>query len=210
MAVYVDDQVVDLPGNDLSELLASAASRLDDSGRVVAEVQLDGQVLAGGDLDEHQQDVIDGGEWRLYTADPRDLTRATLEMMLVQLDKANHHQADAADKLTRDDQVKAMNSIDQALEVWQQTQTAVHQSVTLLNIDLSKVELGDHTASDVVIDLAEKLRAFIETLREGDSVALADALAYEWPQSIERWQGMLAAIIEQIDGMEQNGCNTSP
>jgi len=47
MAVYLDDEAVALEGDDLGGVLASASERLKPSGRVVVEVEVDGQKLVG-------------------------------------------------------------------------------------------------------------------------------------------------------------------
>ena len=199
MAIFLDDKPAELGGSDLAQVLSSVRSHLASTGRMVVEVKRDGQCLVGDDLERAQSDSAAEGEWRLYTADTRDLARSTLEAMLSQLDQARQYQLEAADKLNEDQQEEAMQLIAQAIGIWQQTQQAVSHCVSLIGIDLTQLSVNDAPASSVVESLVDQLTAMRDAIVAGDTVNLADSLAYEWPHTADRWQKILDAIVEKID-----------
>ena len=202
MSIYLDDQPVDLSGDSLAEVLSSAHDQLAQTGRIVVEVSLDGETLAPNELDRQEQQPVSGGELRLYSADPRDLSRSTLEGLLGELDQARQLQTDAAEQITQDQLVEAMDMLGRAMEIWQQTHQAVSQSLSLVGIDLDDVEVEGQHGPEIVDKLVDQLKAMRDTIQGADSVGLADALAYEWPEIAELWQKMLASIIEKLDEID--------
>ena len=199
MAIYLDDQPVQLGGDDLAAVLDAAKQQLAHSGRVVVEVSVDGKTLTNDELQDQIHSAVGSGEMRLYTADPNDLVRSTLEMLLGQLDEARQHQSDAAERLHQDERDEAMSLISQAMDVWMQTQQAVAHSVNLTDINIETIDVEGTPGRALIDQLIDQLKSLRDTIEAGDSVALADALAYEWPQIADRWQKMLLKIIEQID-----------
>ncbi len=199
MAVYLDDEQVQLEGVDLASVLASAKDRLAPSGRVVVEVHVDGQPVVGDDLDEKQQVDPLEAELRLYSADPRELAVATLQQVQEKLDDAAEAQLRAAELFQQDQQNEAMAEVGRAVTVWQQLQQAVLTSSQLLDIDFDTKTVDDQSVSQITDGLLGQLRSLREMLSSGDSVALADALAYEWPETVERWDRFIAEMIRWIE-----------
>jgi len=199
MSVFVDDKQVDLPGEDLASLLEAARSHLTDSERVVVEVSLDGEELTGQQLENQAQIAVAGREVRFYTADPRALAAETLGQVRQQLQQLDGLQQEAAELLQQDQARAGLQQVGQAVEVWLQTQQAVEHSAQLLGLDLSAMEVDGQSVSQITQNLAEQLKRLKEQLSEGDTVALADALAYEWPETIQQWDRLLETLIERIE-----------
>ena len=126
MPVFVDDMPADLAGLDLAAVLESAKSRLRDSGRIVVNVLLDGLALDGEELGRRLTESVGDGELRLYTADPRDLSRSALEMLLADFDEVARHQNQVADLISRDETNEALTQLVNVMEKWRQSQEALH------------------------------------------------------------------------------------
>ena len=199
MPIFLDDQRVDLDGDDLGQVLAAAGSVLGDSGRIVVEVSLNGQTIGGSEIEARGNEAVGDGELRLYSANPHDLARSTLEALMDQLDRAVGHQNEAAELIHRDEQQPAMVALGQAIDIWQQTYAAVMQTAGVLALDVQGLCVGDRAATDVLGDLAGQLGALRDAIAGADSVAVADALAYEWPQMAADWKQLLLGMIDAID-----------
>lgn len=200
MPVLIDDQPVPLAGQSLRELLASANSHLAESGRVVVEVKLDGQPVTGDAL-ESDTPTPDQSEVRVYTAEPAALAAGILEQVREQLHAASKMQQEAADLLQEDEASQALELVRGSIDGWLQAQQAVTQTAALLNIDLSlvQVESEDDTVVMRMQELIQRLVELKDLVQANDFVSLADALAYEWPQVTEQWDGAIGAIIREIE-----------
>jgi len=199
MSVFVDDQPTALAEPTLDALLAAARQHLDGSGRVVVEVMIEGEALSGEALEQPEQVTTEGKEVRLYTADPRRLAVETLGQVRARLEDAGQIHEDAAEHLQQDQPKEGMQKVAQVVEIWMQTQQAVQHSATLLGFDLDSLEVEGVTMSELTNNLAEQLRGLKDMLNEGDTVALADALAYEWPETVQRWTALVQALIDRIE-----------
>ena len=68
-----------------------------------------------------------------------------------------------------------------------------------VGLALDRISVDDRPATELINDLIEQLKAMRQLLVDGDTVALADVLAYEWPDTVDQWQALIAAIIRQIE-----------
>ena len=199
MPIYLDDQPVQLSGVDLASVLDSAGDHLRAIGRIVVEVTLDGETLVDEQLESRRHDAVGDGELRLYSANPRDLSRTTLEAVLGRLDAVAQRQREAADLISSDQQNEAMTALTQAIEGWQQSQQVVIQTASLTATDLSTLDIDGAPAQAVIEQVITMLQVVRDTIEARDMVGLADTLAYEGPALIEQWQKLVTALIERID-----------
>ncbi|MFW6058618.1 MAG: hypothetical protein ACODAQ_00465 [Phycisphaeraceae bacterium] len=199
MPIYLDDEAVELPGDDLGTVLAAARERLEADGRVVVEVAMDGQTLSADDLEQqHQTPVPADSDVRLYTADPAALSIETLEQVRTALSGAADLQDQAADLLQQDQISEAMQKVAQVVEIWLQVQQAVLNAALLTSVDLDELKVDDQPLSAFTDDLVEKLNTLKETIHNQDTVGLADALGYEWPEVVDRWDRLVGELIARI------------
>lgn len=202
MAIYLDDQPLELQDADLESALASATAHLAATGRVVVEVQLDGEPLVGDALDQQQTTVLGDLELRLYSADPQELSVLTLRQIRDRLEDAREAQAQAAQLLQEDQQSLAMGQVMRVIEIWQQTQQAVLHCVQLLGVDLDGKQIDGHSVTQVTDALLEQLRGLRSLLSSRDTVGLADVMAYEWPGTVDQWD----RFVTQLIGWIQQDC----
>ena len=200
MTVYIDDEPVDLAGVDLGTMLQEARRRMESLGRIVVEVELDGQRLDPSDLASRQQaPVADHSNLRLVTTDPHILASSTLHRIRGELETVRQEQIEAADLLQQDKKTQAVQHMASALDRWQQTQQAIGQATELIGIDLNSLTVGEQPVEAVMDGLICHLKALRGMLAARDTVALADALLYECPKTVDQWDQLLIAMIDAID-----------
>lgn len=201
MVVYIDEELIDIQSCGLGLVLQEAKKHLAASGRVVIEVEVDGRQLEYDALAELERSSIDESEVRLTSADPRDVAVAALCEVRKHLasTKQDHHLA--AEMLQQDNQAEAVGKIASLVTVWQRTHRAVIESSALMGVDVGMLTVGEQTAEDVVGTLAEHLKTLRDLLQARDTVGLSDVLLYEWPEVIARWDLLVGALMDQIEGV---------
>ncbi|MEQ9454127.1 MAG: hypothetical protein RLN76_05985 [Phycisphaeraceae bacterium] len=198
MKVTIDSNQVTLDGQTLGEVLDEARILLEDQGRVIASVELDGSPLVGDGLDDSRDLEIVDGALSLGSEDVTMLATSALGEVDEALLAAEGLQTEAADLLQGDDPIPAFEKIGQAMSIWMQAQQAVAQAAIITGIDLEELTIEERSASDDIEHLRERLEQLKDMMVRGDTVALADTLAYEWPESVGRWRGLVRGLTDQI------------
>jgi hypothetical protein len=198
MPVFLDDQAIELPGPSLGQLLDTARQQLADGGRVVVEVAVAGQKLDEQQIGERAAEDIADQEVRLFSADPKALAVETLDGVRHRLHDAEKLQQDAADLLQRDQPQEALQNVGRSIEAWLQVQQAVLQSAMLLGINLDQIDVDGQPAHELTSRALEQLHDVKGFLQNDDTVALADALQYEWPETAAQWSRLIDALIAKI------------
>ena len=183
----------------MRELLAAARDQLAPAGRVVVEVRVDGEIIAGPALDEETLTQPDC-DIRIYSAHPGELVVGVLEDVRTGLAESTKLQQEAAELLQQDEPGKALDLVKQSIEGWLNAQQAVGQSAQLLQIDLSAGTIEDQSVLERMTELVGSLTELKDAVVANDFVAIADMLQYEWPQITERWDAALGAIVKYVEG----------
>lgn len=202
MPVFIDDQATTLPGDTVAQVMQQAQTRITDQGRMIVEVQLDGRTLVDDALDHASELPMADAELRLYTADPATLCIESLEQARPRLDQAQQLTQQASELLQQDQTPTAMQHLGEILAVWQQVQQVVSHVLALSQIDPEALTVDGETAQQMIHSLVERFEEMREQVVAGDAVALADALAYEWPETAGKWQQLIDAMIHQLSQAE--------
>jgi len=205
MPVLLDDQTVDFGVQQLGEVLGKANEQATAQGRLVVEVSIDGRVLNHNELQEMAQVPTVAVTVGLKTANMKDLALETLDQAQDQLDSVRDLQEDAADLLQEDKAIEGFEKIGKLIEMWIQTQQAVGGVAQLMKLDLSKVQVDDQPLSTVSESMVQQLMQLKEAIEAGDTVTLSDALAYEWPEQVDRWERLIVSVSEAVDPTRRGG-----
>jgi hypothetical protein len=198
MAVYIDDEPVELEGEHLSGVLAAAQAYLRPRGRLIVEVSVDGRPVVGEQLDAQAALSVAGSEVRLASASPEELVCAALEDARAALAEARDLQMEAAELLQQDDAGAAMRKVAAAVTLWQQTQEAVMQSLRVTDVRLEDLRVDGRGSDELIQELIDQLKRVMELKVHNDAIGLADALAYEWPRTLEAWDRMIEQLIDRV------------
>jgi len=199
MPVKIDDQPVSLEAGSLRALLAAARDHLAPAGRMVVQVQVDGQPVVDEALDSDQPADFAGKEVQMFSATPAELAVGALEQSREQIAEARQQQEDAAELLQKDEPAKALDLVGGSIAGWIQAQQAVTSVAQLLGLDLTAIKVDDQDVASRTQELLTRLVELKELLEANDHVALADALAYEWPETTDRWDAALGAMVKHIE-----------
>lgn len=200
MAIYLDDEAVELAGTDLANVLLAAQQHLAPDGRIVVEVQVDGTSLSGDELEQQGGRDVARTELRLYSAHPAEIAAETLEQVRYRLAAVRQSQSDAADMLQQDRAAEALQKVAHAVEGWMQAQQAVSMAAGLTDIDLNQLTVDQQPVSAITDAVVTALTQMKEMLAAGDTVAMADALAYEWPEHVDAWDRLVEQLLREIEG----------
>lgn len=199
MQCFLDDQPYEAQGVSLSEILDDASAHLAPAGRMVVEVRLDGESLGSEALDTHHEADMTGRKVELLSADTRLTAIETLEAAKIGLDHIRSLQDEAAEMLQADRPAEAMPKVGEALALWQQVSQTVLFSAQVVELDLQSQVVDGRNFVDVSNDLAQQIRDLGERIIAGDGVAIADAMAYEWSETVEIWRGVLDHMSRAIE-----------
>ena len=210
MPVLIDGQPVEIDGADLSDVLSAARCHLDPAGRVIVEVELDGEPLDTETMESRRQDPVAGCELKLTSADPGAVAVEVLRNVSAGLSAVRQDQKIAAELLQQDDQAQALQRLSSIIETWQQAQQGVIQSLSLSLIDIDTLKSGERKVPDLLNALADGLRSLRDQLAARDTVAIADALLYEWPAILDQWDMLVAAVIDAIEHRRPSSGQSQP
>ncbi|MFI4861507.1 MAG: hypothetical protein ACIAXF_12605 [Phycisphaerales bacterium JB063] len=202
MAVRIDDEPVALEANSLRSLLAAAREHLAPAGRMVVQVQVDGEMIVDEALDSDTPADFSTADVQVYSAKPTELAVGALEQARAMIDTARQQQEQAAELLQKDQTAQALNQVGASIQGWIQAQQAVTAVAELLGLDLTAIRVEGDTVAARTQELLARLVELKAQIESNDHVSLADALAYEWPESTQRWDAALGALVQHIEGAD--------
>ncbi len=188
------DQPSPLTAPNLGGLLDAARQQLDAQDRVIVEVQIDGETLTGDDIAARAHVPIVAVDIALHTAAPAQIAGDALTHIQSLLDEARQLQADAADDLQADHSQPAFEKLAALIDRWLQVQQGVADVAQFTGLELANLDAAGTPMPEVSAELLNQLHALKEAIESSDGVTLADALAYEWPAQVDRWDAVVAAI----------------
>lgn len=199
MAVYLDDQAVELTGGSLVEVLRAAQQRIAPDGRVLVEVRLDGESLTGDKLAQSSESDVTAVEVRLYSADPKVIAADALDQVRRKLAVVRQGQQEAAELFQQDRGLEALRTLAAWIDAWLQVQQAVTEAASLVSIDLAEFDVDGTPGSKLMEQLIGGLRELKDGIIRQDTVALSDALLYEWPAIVDQWDRLIERLVDTID-----------
>lgn len=202
MRVTLDDQPCTFNANNVHDALAQAADLARDQDRLIVEVIVDGTPWGDRELADDEATAVAAREVNLVTASSRDLVAQTFDDAGGALNDIDRLHKDAAEFLQVDQRPAAMQSLAEAIGVWQSVREAVSKGADVVGIDLADVRTADGSAMDAIGQLNEHLTGLRDALVQDDGVAIADTLLYELPEVVDQWRAVLDALQQQITSSE--------
>ena len=204
MTIMLDQEVV-TPELDaastLGETLLWVQNRLQDTGKVIVKVEIDGTVLDGTALSEKDQMAVGARQVGIFTADQRDLAHAMLGKLAALVEYLGTRHRDVANLIEQGQLPKALEQLGGVLSAWQQIDQAYSSLCRMLHLRVEDLHVGDKRATDSLAEFQGQLQEIHQALTQQDMVLLADVLQYEMDGAVANWTGMLAATLGVVDGV---------
>ncbi|MEM0915196.1 MAG: hypothetical protein AAGK09_11375 [Planctomycetota bacterium] len=201
MPTYLDDQPFATQAPTLAAALDAVRRDVEASGRLIVEVTLDGQGLVGESLQAQAEAGLEDAELRLYSAEVVEVVGDALREVRASIDRIEGMHAEAADHLQRGDQSAGLATVGEVIELWLGVQVGVGQAASVAGIELEGLAVGATTAEALIAGLLERLQELKGQIESGDTIALADALAYEWSEITAPWGELVdTLLVRVVDG----------
>ena len=200
MRVTIDSKPIDVgsaAGATLAELLRHVGRSLNDSGRVLFKVKLNGREVSPTGR-EGEQVLAETDELELTSADPRQLARETLEQVGELFEQSRNSASQAAEHLQQGQISRAMEQLAGLVGLWSSAQQAVVQTSRLLSMDLEKMQVAGESFAEHIGRFQQQLQQIKSALQNRDYVSLADILNYELPDLTDRWQSLIKAVLAEM------------
>lgn len=202
MRVYLDNRDLGVTARTLGEALKAGVTEAEAAARVIIEMKADGVPVGDEEL-ERAGEPSQIGELHLVSADARTLVRVTLHDAADALNEARARQNAAAELVQAGDTQKALDELQQALQLWQLVRGTLDKSAQLLALKPDQTEVPGPDGktirlADEADALTRSLGVVKSALEQQDWSALSDVLAYDMEQRVGTWQRMLRALGDQI------------
>lgn len=202
MQLWIDDTQLDSPDN-LEAAFEIARKHAEDSGRLIIDIQADGQPIDDALLDQPPSDNAGVEELRLTTTNFKAFLIETIESAKDALESTKGDQVEAADQIRTGELDQAIESLKSVLEGWHAVRDVVSQSAALAEIDVNALEIIDAkgtstTGAQSIESLSKNLAEVRNCLAKSDWASLGDAIEYDLDDQINAWNALLNAMIAQI------------
>jgi hypothetical protein len=202
MQTFLDNKLLGPQHDTFAAALKAAADEAARTGRVIVEAMLDGAAVADDILERPPEQPI-GRELRLTSVQPRALVRVTLMDAADALEAARQEQHRSADLIQTGKVDEALPPLSAAIQTWQAVRDAVEKSAALLRIPLDEISLpGGASGTDTLIELIGALAGRLEEVKRSlaaeDWSALADVLAYDLGEQVDRWKLVLVSLSDSL------------
>ena len=187
----------DLLGILQNELAATPAGA--GGARVVVRVELDGHVLDGPALETARTWPIDQRNVKFLTAEKGPLARSMVGKIAALIEYLAGQHAEIARLFEQNQPGKALEKLAGVLSAWQQIQHAFSTTLTMLQVDVNTLMVGDVPAADLIAEFCLQLKSIETALKDHDMVLLADILQYEMDTAVANWVGMLEATVALLE-----------
>jgi hypothetical protein len=198
MEVRVDDRPLALalgPGSSLRELLQDVRSRVRSEGRIVVSVTLDGAAL-GSEKERELGEQAPGAAARLEfrTADAAEFSRETLAGLIAETGQVERLHDEAAEKVIAGRYDDALATFEACFRGWSLLSGAVRDILSLVPVDLAKLDAAGEPASARIRKVVEGLELFRKAFAARDVVRIADVAQYELRPRVADWRAVLEAL----------------
>tara|TARA_A100001391_G_scaffold203766_1_gene197023 strand:+ start:303 stop:926 length:624 start_codon:yes stop_codon:yes gene_type:complete len=202
MQLWIDNTQLDA-SDSLEAAFEIARKHAEDAGRLIIDIQADGQPIADALLEEPPSDSAGINELRLTTTDFNAFLIETISTAKEALEGTRQEQNEAADQIRTGEFEPAVESLKSVLEGWHAVRDVVGQSAALAGFEIDELRVTDakgteHTGNECVAQLPVALGEIRNCLGKQDWSSLGDALEYDLDEQATLWDGLLDAMIARI------------
>ncbi len=183
---------MDPPGNErVMDVLERIARELEEQGRVVAGLRLDGEDLTGREreeLEERRPELLE-----VTAKDPLAMIRDSAELNGQWIATLKTEISTCADRFRVGDEVQAIESLVKVIEGLQVLMLSVNQILRLGTLCLSPEDTAG--ICDFQNGFTSLLSEVVEAQENRDWIMLADLLEYELAESLDAWASAAKPLL---------------
>ncbi len=201
MAVFLDNTPFDVPSNAriVRDVVDAARPGLETNGRLIVTIGHDGAAVPDEEVDAMLERPLAGIErLDLLSASKRDLATTAMDAAGQLLSDTRARQATIIDMLAADDTDSALSTLAGCLQDWGQAHAGTIQIISLMNIDVAHMTVGDRPGTEILQEVVEHLTQLRACIQEQDYVLLSDTLQYELLPFFDDWEGFVSALGAHI------------
>ncbi len=198
MEVYLDDHKTEISTPTdaaVKDLLAELKDRAGASGRMIVGIQCDGLDVTGDAFAETLAAPVNAfARIEMQTAEPHHLVTEALALAEQLLEASTEQASGVVDLIALGKADEALPKLGECCNAWLQVNQGVCNAVSMLHLDPGAVTVGEKTLPELMAVPADQLKQLKDVIEAGDFVLLSDILTYEFPEAIESWRQMIAAV----------------
>lgn len=184
----------------LQAVLDDVRTGPDMAGRLIVAVRWNGQPLGDDELGTRLESTIEAADQvDLETCDASELVAQAFRGLAEEFVTRAAELPAVADRLTTGGMPEAMVGVSTFVQLWQTTQRVLTQCGSLLGEDVARWAIDGREVQDWLRELVERLSEVRGALENGDAVALADLLRYEFPTVLEDWRRLLGELAMRVE-----------
>ncbi len=199
MRTLLDDRICDIGAQSVGDAVAALATLAERDGRQIVDVSVDGEPWGDRELSSIDRLRSAAAEVRATSVLPSELVRETFLHAATALLEAEQLQRNAAKLIQADQTREGLDALMDALSVWINIHKATVDGVAFAKIDPRAVRTVEGTFDEAVGDLNVRLTSLRDAMQSNDTVAICDALLYEFPLTTKRWASLLAELARRAD-----------
>ena len=208
MQLWIDNTQLDAV-DTLENAFEIARKHAEQSGRLIIDIQADGNPIDDALLDEPPTNDAGINELRLTTTDYNAFLIETIETAKDALVSTREDQVAAGDQIRTGEIEPAIESLKAVLEGWHAVRDVVGQAAALAEINIDTLEItdakGTTTTGEQCIDALSKALAEVRNcLGKQDWASLGDAIEYDLDDQANAWGALLNTMIESIKQASTN------
>ncbi|NOG52877.1 MAG: hypothetical protein HND57_00870 [Planctomycetes bacterium] len=205
--IILDDVELDQSCSTVVDAVRAAAAEAGQSGRLISEVILDGQVLGPDQIEEVMTGQAGGEVLECRSTDAATQIMEVIEACIDTLDRITAVQQEATGHFQSGRQQDALTSMTECIELWDHVQDGVANILHALGTDEAAYRQASETGETAISALTGTLRTIRHAAEAGDWVAVSDTIGYEMEPVIEAWQEMLTEISGLAAGLSGSSSN---
>jgi len=206
MKALLDGKSLAADRETLAGVVEAGTARAGESGRVIVEVWVDGEVVSSELLADPPETDLTGREVLLTSAEPRGLVSETLRDASDVLGQTRQGQVECAELIQQGALEEAFQRLPRLLQEWQMVQEVLIGSARLLGEPVDELapggggEEGEAGIEKAIETLGNLLQEVKGALGREDWAALSDVLAYDLNEAAGEWCDMLDGIAARVEG----------
>lgn len=203
MELILDNQTVELSEDEstvVQHVVERVSNQLKDKKRVISEIYLDDQVMAGWDDPQLvTRTVGQCSKLQLVSEEPSELAHKVLYEIAKYMPRIQEALVETSALIQSRKEADGLQLLQQASTTWAELYQGLQNSITLTGIDCATIQIKDKTFQTVNDEIQDYLGQVSDLVEEQQYLELSDVLEYELASRLPQVEEGIYQIIKQIE-----------